>query len=100
MNILKPQKIVYEELKIIENFQEEIKEKDEFENIIIQNYKEQNINIYPVYNYQNLLNIEFSGIFEIKMIHIINIIYILNKKEGVKKNERTSNRRSYDYSYE
>ena len=66
----------------------------------MEDYKEQNINIYPVYNYQNLLNIEFSGIFEIKMIHIINIIYILNKKEGVKKNERTSNRRPYDYSYE
>ena len=56
--------------------------------------------ITPLYFNQNIVNIEISGIFEIKMIHIINIIYILNKKEGVKKNERTSNRRSYDYSYE
>ena len=56
--------------------------------------------ISPIYNNQNIINMLISGIFEIKMIHIINIIYILNKKEGVKKNERTSNRRSYEYSYE
>ena len=49
---------------------------------------------------KNLINIAVSGIFEIKMIHIINIMYVLNKKKGVKKNERTSNRRTYDYSYE
>ncbi len=64
--------------------------------------KEQNqkFEIKPIYMNQNLINIMFSGIFEIKMIHIINIIYILNKKEGVGKNERTSNRRTYDYGYE
>ncbi len=64
--------------------------------------KEQNqkFEIKPIYINQNLINIMFSGIFEIKMIHIINIIYILNKKEGVDRNERTSNRRAYDYSYE
>lgn len=56
--------------------------------------------INPIYINQNILNILLSGIFEIKMIHIINIIYILGKKEGVNKNERTSNRRTYDYSYE
>lgn len=56
--------------------------------------------IKPIFINQNLINIVFSGIFEIRMIHIINIIYILNKKKGVKKHERTSNRRSYDYSYE
>ena len=28
------------------------------------------------------------------------LLQILNKKEGVNKYERTSNRRSYDYSYE
>ncbi len=57
-------------------------------------------NVNPIYINQNLINIEFSGIFEIKMIHIISIIYILSKKKGVDKYERTSNRRSYDYSYE
>ncbi len=62
--------------------------------------KKQIFKIVPVYVNKNLININVSGIFEIKMIHIINIIYILNKKEGVKYNERTSNRRAYDYSYE
>ena len=56
-------------------------------------------NIKPIYNNQNLIIGEFSGIFQIKMIHIINI-YVLKRKEGVKNNERTSHRRSYDYSYE
>ena len=63
-------------------------------------YKNQKFNIKPLFLNKNLVNIEFSGIFEIKMIHIINIIYILNKKKGEDKNERTSNRRSYAYSYE
>ena len=66
----------------------------------IKNIEKQRFIINPIYYNQNIANIDISGIFEIKMIHIINIIYILNKKEGVKKNERTSNRRSYDYSYE
>ena len=61
----------------------------------------QTFEIKPVYMNQNLLNIEFSGIIQIKMIHIINTICIVNKKKRKgDKNERTSNRRSYDYSYE
>ena len=65
-------------------------------------YKKQNFIIQPIYCNKNVLNILFSGIFEFKMIHIINIIYILIRKEGVKKNERTttSNRRTYGHSYE
>lgn len=66
----------------------------------VENYRNQTFTINPIYINQNLINIALSGIFEIKMIHIINIIYILSKKEGVKKYERTSNRRSYAYSYE
>ncbi|MGN1297591.1 MAG: hypothetical protein ACI4VH_04100 [Clostridia bacterium] len=66
----------------------------------VENYNRQFFRIRPIYINQNLINIIVSGIFEIKMIHIINIIYVLSKKEGVKKNERTSNRRAYDYSYE
>lgn len=66
----------------------------------IENPKNQLFIIQPVYINKNLINIVFSGIFEMKMIHIINIIYILNRKKGVNKHERTSNRRSYDYSYE
>lgn len=58
--------------------------------------------IQPLYQNQNLVNIFVSGIFEIKMSHIISSIYFLNKKEGkgVKEYERTSNRKPYDYSYE
>lgn len=56
--------------------------------------------INPVYVNKNLLNLELHCIFETKVIHIIYIIYILNKKGRVNKNVRTSNRRSYGYSYE
>lgn len=63
-------------------------------------FKRQKFIIQPVYCNQNLLNLVFSGIFEIKMIHIINTICIVNKKRKGDKNERTSNRRSYDYGYE
>ena len=66
----------------------------------VNNYENQIFIINPLYINENLINILLSGIFEIKMIHIINIIYILNKKEGVRKYERTSDRRTYDYSYE
>lgn len=68
----------------------------------IKNFENQIFMIHPIYQNQNLVNLFVSGIFEIKMSHIINIIYILNKKErkGVKKYERTSHRRPYDYGYE
>ena len=65
----------------------------------IQKYNNKQIfSITPIYINQNLINIEFSGIFQIKMIHIINTICIVKRKGD--KNERTSNRKSYDYSYE
>lgn len=54
----------------------------------------------PVYVNKNLLNLELNCILETKLIHIIYIIYILNKKGRVNKNVRTSNRRPYGYSYE
>ena len=54
----------------------------------------------PVYLDKNLLNIEISSIFQIKMIHIINTICIVSKKINGDKNERTSNRMTYDYGYE
>ena len=64
--------------------------------------EEQTYIVQPIYNNQNYLNITISGIFEIKMNHIINIIHLLlrKNKKGVRKYERTSNRRPYDYSYE
>lgn len=65
-------------------------------------FKNQTFQIHPIYLNQNLVKIHFSGIFEIKMSHIINIIYHLVKseKKGVKEYERASNRGAYDYSYE
>lgn len=67
----------------------------------VQEYNEKQIfSIKPIYINQNLINIEFSGIFQIKMIHIISTICILNKKRKGDKNERTSNRGTYDYGYE
>ncbi len=54
----------------------------------------------PIYNRQNVYDIKLNSIIEIKMVHIINIIYIFVKKKKGDKNERTSNRRSYGYSYE
>lgn len=64
------------------------------------NYEEIKYVIKPDYSGKNNINVEFSGIFQIKLIHIINIIYILNKKKGVKKIERTSNTKPYEYGYE
>lgn len=66
----------------------------------VKRYENQIFIVNPIYLNKNLLNLLFSGIFEIKINHIIDIIYFLNKKEGVDKHERTSNRKSYDYSYE
>lgn len=68
----------------------------------IKKFENQSFIMNPIYQNQNLVNLSVSGIFEVKLRHIINIIYILNRKEkkGVKKYERTSNRGSYDYSYE
>ena len=67
----------------------------------VQKYSDKQIfSITPIYINQNLINVEFSGIFQIKMIHIINTICTVNKKRKGDKNERTSHRRSYDYGYE
>ena len=58
--------------------------------------------VQQIFQNRNLVNLSFTGIFEIKISHIINIIYRFYKKEkeGVKEYERTSNRGAYDYSYE
>ena len=66
----------------------------------IEKFENQIFIVKPIYINQNLINIVLSGIFEIKMIHIINIIYILNKKKGVRKIERASNTKPYEYGYE
>ena len=56
--------------------------------------EKQRLEINPIYNKGNLVNIVFEGIFEIKMIHIIKVICAKIKKRRVEKYERTSNRRA------
>lgn len=58
-----------------------------------------NYKIMPLYMNKNVYEIKFDCIIEVKIVHIINIIYVFLKKRR-RKDERTSNRRSYGYSYE
>lgn len=55
--------------------------------------------IRPVYIDQNFFKLDFNCIIGIKMVHIMNIIYLLIRKRSEERHDRTSNRRSYDYSY-
>lgn len=53
----------------------------------------------PIYNQKNEYNIELYSIIQIKIVHIIcSMLYIL--KKGSKKDDRSSNRRTYAYSNE
>ncbi len=54
--------------------------------------------INPIYN-TLIFNLKLDSIINLKIVHIIYVIYNLVKK-GRDKNERTSNRRSYAYSHE
>lgn len=69
---------------------------------VIKKYDKEKYNyeIYPIYQNKNLINVNLNCIIKVKMVHIIFIIYLLVKKRRVEKYERTSNRRTYDYSYE
>lgn len=55
--------------------------------------------VFPMYTLKPAIKISLNCIINVKMVHIIYVIYILFKK-GMMKNERTSNRGAYDYSYE
>ncbi len=66
----------------------------------INNNKNNIFEIVPVYINQNLLNINLNCIITIKMIHIIDMLYILGKRKRDDKYVRTSDRRSYAYSNE
>lgn len=63
------------------------------------NYENIDYKIISLYQFGNTINFRLNCIISVKMVHIIYVIYILLKK-GMIKNERTSNRRPYDYSYE
>lgn len=59
-------------------------------------YSNKCYSIMPQYNENPLIKIQLNCIINIKMIHIINVIYMLSKKKrSGEYNERTSDRRSY-----
>lgn len=70
---------------------------------VIKKYQEEKYEykMIPVYQNKNIINLNANCIIQVKMVHIIGIIFTLVRKRKEKqKHERTSNRRSYDYSYE
>ena len=56
--------------------------------------------IKPIYEYKPRLKIKLNCIIDIKIVHIMNVIYRLIKKGSVEYDERTSNRRTYVCSNE
>ena len=56
--------------------------------------------IVPAYNNSKFIRINLNCIFSIKMVHIINVIFMFLNKRSDKKYARTSNRGSYGYSNE
>ena len=55
----------------------------------------------PVYKNKPMFKVKLNCIIDIKIVHIINVIYMLiKKKRSVKYDERTSNRKSYVRSNE
>ena len=70
---------------------------------VIKKYQEEKYEykMIPVYQNKNIINLNLNCIIQVKMVHIISIIFTLvRKRKEKRKHERTSNRRSYDYSYE
>lgn len=61
------------------------------------NLEEYNYNIIPVYN-KNFSKLSLNCIISVKLVHIIYIIFLIWK--GSRKDERSPNRKSYEYSYE
>lgn len=76
--------------------------------VVAKKLKEAEINerykyeIVPIYKNKNLYKINLNCIITAKMVHIIYIIFLIKKekKRRSDKNERTSNRKPYEYSYE
>ena len=69
-------------------------------NIKEYNKEKHDFEILPIYQNKNYFELHLNCIIHTKLVHIIYVIYMFSKKRSGKKNERTSNRRSYDYSYE
>ena len=56
----------------------------------VKKFENQIFSINPVYANQNLININISGIFAIKIKNIMNIIYKLNKEQKREKKQRNN----------
>ena len=66
---------------------------------LINKIEDQKFLVSPIYDGRNMLKVKIESIITIKTIHIIYMIYVLDKNRR-KENVRTSNRRSYVNSYE
>lgn len=67
----------------------------------IKDDKRYHYKIMPIYGKENMAKLNLNCIINLKLVHIINIIYIFLRRKGRSdKDERTSNRRSYDYCHE
>lgn len=64
------------------------------------NYEDIYYKIQPINKNKNLIDLKFNCIIKLKMVHIINILYMYLSKKGGDKIDGTSNRRSYDNSNE
>ena len=56
--------------------------------------------INPIFKNQNIIKFWFSGIFELKIINIINSLYFLSKQEKIEKSEKLSTNEIYSLGYE
>ena len=71
--------------------------------VTVKNIKKYNNFFYkisPIYGKENIIKLNLNCIINLKLVHIINIIYLVNKEGRSEKYVRTSNRRSYDYCHE
>jgi len=68
----------------------------------IEDYKKEKYHytITPLYKNQNLLKMDFNCIINIKMVHIINTLYIIALIKRSEGKNGASDRRTYDNSYE
>ena len=62
--------------------------------------KDNEFKIIPVYINKNLINLKLDCIISFKMLHIIYMLYILNKRKRDHEDVRASDRRTYAYSNE
>ena len=65
-----------------------------------ENSRKYRYKITPMYIQRNFFKMQLNCIIAVKMVHIMNMIYLLLKKRSGKKYDRTSNRRSYGYGDE